>query len=124
MRSILRVLLRVGTFITLSVGLEAQQRNAGASSPTELDIAITYSAQRNNLSGGGDFWQLGGSMEVAAMVYNGLGLAMNIAGTHASGISTSGVDLTPSRQPSDHATPGCIRFIPENSGDSPFSDRR
>jgi hypothetical protein len=93
-RVITRILLCVGTSITLPAGLEAPQRSSTAPSHAELDVAISYSAQRNNLAGGNSFSQQGGSMEVAARVYHGLGLAMNIAGTHASGISSSGVDLT------------------------------
>lgn len=94
MRLITRILLCVGTSITLSAALEAQQRSSTTPSHAELDVAIIYGAQRSTLAGGSDFWQQGGSMEVAATVYHGLGLAMNIAGTHASGISSSGVDLT------------------------------
>jgi hypothetical protein len=68
-------------------GLFAQQR-------PELDVAVTYSAQRGTVLGGGDFWAQGGSAEVAATFYHGLGMAMNIAGTHTSNISPSGVALT------------------------------
>jgi peptidoglycan-associated lipoprotein len=69
------------------VGLVAQQR-------PELDVAVTYSAQRGTVRGGGDFWAQGGSAEVAATFYHGLGVVMNVAGTHASSISPSGVALT------------------------------
>ena len=68
-------------------GLFAQQR-------PELDVAVTYSAQQSTVRGGGDFWAQGGSTEVAATFYRGLGVAMNVAGVRASSISSSGVGLT------------------------------
>jgi hypothetical protein len=68
-------------------GLLAQQR-------PELDVAVTYSAQQGTVRGGGDFWAQGGSAEVSATFYHGLGEVMNVAGTHASSISPSGVPLT------------------------------
>ena len=60
----------------------------------ELDVAVTYSAQQGTVLGGGDFWAEGGSAEVSATFYHGLGETMNVAGTRASSISPSGVPLT------------------------------
>ena len=68
-------------------GLVAQQR-------PELDVAVTYSAQRGNLTSGESFWEQGGSAELTATFYYGLGAAANVTGTHAANIASSGVGLT------------------------------
>ena len=74
----------------LPTGFRAQQSYAHP----ELDLAVTYSAQRGTAVGGSSFWAQGGSAELSATVYHGLGGAMDIAGNRASNISPSGVGLT------------------------------
>ncbi len=71
----------------LPAGLWAQQKH-------ELDLAVTYGAQRGLASGGGGFWAQGGTAELSVMAYHGLGVAMNIGGMRAANISSSGVGLT------------------------------
>jgi hypothetical protein len=79
--------LLIGVTLLAPAGLVAQQA-------PELDVAVTYSAQQGTVRGGGDFWAQGGSAEVSATFYHGLGETMNVAGTHVSSISPSGVPLT------------------------------
>lgn len=59
----------------------------------EVDIAFTYLAQRSNLTPGQFFWRQGGAFELSAEAYHGFGLAMNIAGSTATNINGTGVDL-------------------------------
>lgn len=81
----------VGVVALLPAGLWAQQKNTKSQ---EVDLAITYSAQRSNLTTGKSFWAQGGGAELTATFYRGLGMAANITGTHAANISSSGVGLT------------------------------
>jgi hypothetical protein len=81
----------VGAVALLPAGLWAQQKNKQSQ---EVDLAITYSAQRSNLTTGNSFWAQGGGAELTATFYHGLGMAANITGTHAANISSSGVGLT------------------------------
>jgi len=81
----------MGLVALLPVGLWAQQKNP---QPPELDLAITYSAQRGNLTSGENFWAQGGGAELTATVYHGLGITANVTGTHAANINSSGVGLT------------------------------
>jgi opacity protein-like surface antigen len=86
------LLLAAATFLVPAV-LQAQQSAAGTSNP-ELDLAVTYGAQRSNLTPGSIFWLQGGTAELSATLYHGFGLAVDVAGAHASDISPTGVGLT------------------------------
>lgn len=90
MHSIFRTLLLWGVAATLTTSLTQGQTTA---SGQEVDLAVTYLAQRNNLTQGGSFWGLGGDLELSATVYRGLGLAMNIAGSEAKNIQGTGIGL-------------------------------
>ena len=90
MHSILRTLLLWGVAATLTTSLIQGQT---AASGQEVDLAVTYLAQRSNLTPGEFFWQQGGDLELSATVYRGLGLAMNIAGSEAKNIQRTGIDL-------------------------------
>ena len=59
----------------------------------EVDLAFTYLAERSNSTVGQFFWRQGGTFELSAEVAHGLGIAMNIAGSQASNINGTGVDL-------------------------------
>lgn len=74
----------------MPAGLRAQQTN----SRPELDLAFTYSAQRSNLTAGSSFWAQGGSAELSAAVFHGLGLAANVIGINAGNRRSSGVSLS------------------------------
>jgi hypothetical protein len=73
----------------LPAGLRAQQKNTAP----EIDLALTYSAQRGSLTSDQNFWAQGGSAELTATFYHGLGITANVTGTHAANISSSGVGL-------------------------------
>jgi opacity protein-like surface antigen len=93
MRLIVGTLLFVGTAVMLPAALEAQQPGTGGA-PAEIDLAVTYTPLRSNLTTGPVFWQQGASAELSATFYRGLGMVASISGNHASNISPSGVDLT------------------------------
>lgn len=93
MRTTLCVLLLTGAAALATTTMKGQQNTVAPSHP-EIDLAVTYSAGRSNLTGGDAFWQQGGAMELSAEVYHGLGIAANIAGGRASNIDGTGVNLT------------------------------
>ena len=59
----------------------------------EVDLAVTYLAQRSNLTPGQFFWRQGGTFELSTQGPHGLGIAMNIEGSEASNILGTGIDL-------------------------------
>ena len=111
----------VGVVALLPAGLWAQQKKAQSQ---EVDLAITYSAQHGSLTSGESFWAQGGSAELTATFYHGLGMATNVTGTHAANISSSGVGLTlvtatfgPTYTwalPQHRNSPGQLRFLGES----------
>ena len=60
-----------------------------------VELAVTYTAERANSvpSTCGCFWLQGGSMELGAEVYHGLGFAFNVTGTHTNSVPGSGTGL-------------------------------
>ena len=80
----------MGAAALVPAGSTAQQK----AQPPEIDLALTYSAQHGNLTSDKSFWAQGGSAELTATFYRGLGIAANVTGTHAANISSSGVGLT------------------------------
>ena len=59
----------------------------------EVDLAVTYLTQRSNLTPGQFFWRQGGVFELSAQGPHGFGIAMNIAGSEATNIRGTGIDL-------------------------------
>lgn len=83
----------IGIVALLPVGLGAQRSVAQKSSP-ELDLAVTYNAQRGQVAHGDDFWAHGGSAELSAAFYRGLGAVAHVTGTRAGNLGPSDVGLT------------------------------
>ena len=83
----------VGAMVLLPSALWAQQTATKGVRP-DVDVAITYDAQRGTTAGGDGFWTQGGSAELTATFYRGLGITADLTGTHAGSISPSGVGLT------------------------------
>jgi hypothetical protein len=84
-------LLLLGMAALLAASLRAQQHNA---SHSEIDLALTYTAQHGSVKGGGGFWAQGGGVDLSASAYHGLGVAANVTVTRATSINLSGVNLT------------------------------
>ena len=73
---------------------EAAQAQAAAPTPNspvshEVDLALTYTAQQSNFVTDNEFWQQGGSLELAASVFKGFGAAADVTGTRVSGTDGS-----------------------------------
>ena len=69
----------------------------GASSlgAQQLDVAVTYAAQRSlKASTNQNFWMSGGSIELGMNMWKGWGLAADLTGTHTGSIGTSGIPLS------------------------------
>jgi peptidoglycan-associated lipoprotein len=79
---------------SLASTLTATAQAPAGPSHQEVDLAITYSAQRNRLTDGTNFWRQGGALELSAQMGHGLGAAMNLSGSRVSNINGTGVDLT------------------------------
>lgn len=61
----------------------------------KLDLAVTYSAGRSlKTNASQNFWMHGGSVELGANVWHGLGIAAGVTGMHAGSIGSSGVPLS------------------------------
>lgn len=83
----------IGIAALLPARLAAQQSIAQKSS-TELDLAVTYNAQRGHVAHNGDFWAQGGGAELSATFYRGLGAVAHVTGTRADNFNSSDVGLT------------------------------
>jgi predicted porin len=60
-----------------------------------LDLAVSYIAQDSlKASSSQNFWSQGGSVELGANVWRGLGIAADVTGTHAGSIGSSGIPLS------------------------------
>jgi hypothetical protein len=79
-----------------TVSLQAQAVPAAASTAghQETDVAVTYTEQYSNLVSTPTFWQPGGSVEVSAQVYRGLGLAANVTGNNVPNAANSDIGLS------------------------------
>jgi opacity protein-like surface antigen len=80
--------LRTTLCILLLVGTSSLR---GQSPQNRLDLAATYSAERSlNSNTSQNFWIQGGSVELGANVWRGLGIAADVTGTHSSSIGNNG----------------------------------
>jgi hypothetical protein len=79
-----------------TVSLQAQAVPAAASTTghQETDVAVTYTEQYSNLVSTPTFWQPGGSVELSAQLYRGLGLAANVTGNNVPNAANSGIGLS------------------------------
>ncbi len=93
-RNLCSVLLLTGAVVTTSRPAEAQQQGPPATNRPSASIGLMYSAGRSNPVNGRNFWLEGGTAEIAADVTHGLGIALNVNGSHASKINSLGADLT------------------------------
>lgn len=76
-----------------SAALDAQQDKKVPDSAGRFDVAVMYQAARSNPVGGSNFWMQGGSAQLHARLWRGLGGVAEIAGAHNGSISSSGVGL-------------------------------
>jgi hypothetical protein len=64
-----------------------------AQDDSALEVAVTYNAMRGGSVPNANFWMQGGSIELQARFYRGLGVVAEIASAHATNIQSSGVGL-------------------------------
>lgn len=83
------LLLGVAAFTTHATSLWGQT----PAPRREVDVAVTYLAERSNITPGKFFWRQGGTAEVSAELFHGFGVALSIAGSGATNILGTGVDL-------------------------------
>jgi hypothetical protein len=92
--------LRPGYFLLLAASLlvpaslRAQQQTLSTPDNQEMDVAVTYTEQHRNLVSTPTFWLPGGSVELSAQVYHGLGLAANVTGNTVTFAANSGGGLS------------------------------
>jgi hypothetical protein len=68
---------------------------AQGSQPNRLDLSIAYIGERSlKANTSQNFWMQGGSIELGANVWRGLGIAADITGVHTGSIGTSGLPLS------------------------------
>ena len=79
--------------MTFLICLEAWAQDRARFSTPETDLAVTYAALRGNAVAGESFWAQGGSAELMATFYHGLGVAACVEGTHAANVSSSRVNV-------------------------------
>ncbi len=96
MHYILKYFLPLVAPLLTIASLQAQAVPAPASAPghREVDVAVTYTEQYSNLVSTPTFWQPGGSIEVSAQVFRGLGLAANVSGNNVPNAANSGIGLS------------------------------
>ncbi len=68
------------------------QRPAVPSS--HIDLSLTYSADRTNITAGSSFWLQGGSVELVGVMPHGFAVVANVSGLHAGSISPTQVPLS------------------------------
>lgn len=78
------LLLGAGMVATLSVRAEM---------PRGLDVALTYDASQANIVPGNNFWLQGGSVQVHARFWGGLGVVADVGGLQTGNIQGGGVGL-------------------------------
>jgi hypothetical protein len=91
--------LRPGYFLLLAASLLAPaslraQQQTLSTPDQETDVAVTYTEQHSNLVSTPAFWLPGGSVELSAQVYHGLGFAANVTGNTVTNAANSGVGLS------------------------------
>jgi opacity protein-like surface antigen len=81
-------------FLVAVVSTSAAQTQQPTPPAGHLDLAVTYDADRTNLTTGSSFWMQGGSAEAVGVFPHGLGLVANVTGLHAESISSTQVPLS------------------------------
>ena len=85
-----------GLAVGMATPLAYSQAVAAVASAPNVELAVTYTAERAKSIPGGScscFWLQGGSIELAAEVYHGLGFAFNVTGTYTNSIPSSSTGL-------------------------------
>jgi len=90
--SICRMVLLAGACMTCGMAL-AQHQNAPAEKAGQLDVAVTYSADRSSALAGSSFWMQGGGVQIHGQFWKGLGAVGDVTAVHTNNITGTGVGL-------------------------------
>jgi len=73
----------------------AQQISPEKQEPARFEMALTYDSVSANLTTGNEFWMQGGSVQVQARFWHGLGAVADVAGLHTANVNgtSTGLDL-------------------------------
>jgi len=96
MRRLLSSMLLAGAMTMTPVLLTQSAAAQTAPPPPEhgqLEVSLTYGAMLSNVITSNRFWMQGGSVELEAPFYHGLGAVADIGGMHTGNINSSGVGL-------------------------------
>jgi hypothetical protein len=85
------LLLMLSTLIAVAIPATAQ--NHPSPSP-KVDIAITFAADQTNPVAGSNQWLKGGSLELGATAWRGLGIAAKVTGLTTNSLSSQQVPLS------------------------------
>jgi len=92
MRTLLHTILLMGAMVAGGSVTEAQ--TATPQTGHEVDLAVTYTAERSNLVATPTFWRQGAALDLSAELYHGFGIGLNINGSRISNINGTGINLT------------------------------
>lgn len=85
------LLLVLSALSAVAIPAAAQSRQ---SRPSQVDLAITFAADQTNPVAGSDQWLKGGSIELGATAWRGLGIAAKVTGLTTDSLSSKGVPLS------------------------------
>jgi hypothetical protein len=92
MRTLLHTLLLMGALVAAGSVTEAQA--TVPQTAREVDLAVTYTAERSNLVSNPIFWRQGAAFALSAELFHGFGVGLNINGGRVSNINGTGINLT------------------------------
>jgi len=81
--------------IALGLLVLASALDLAAQTAPKVDLAVAYTGQRSLEAGTGEnFWSQGGALTLGTNLWHGLGVAADLAGSHAASIGSSGIPLS------------------------------
>jgi hypothetical protein len=70
-----------------------QQTSREQQEPARFEVALTYDSVLANITTGNEFWMQGGSIQIQARLWRGLGVMADVAGLHTAAVNDSGAGL-------------------------------
>jgi|SRR6187402_513346 len=92
MRTFSYKVLLLGALVAVSPVTEAQ--TSAPPSGHEVELVVTYTAERSNLVTNPILWRQGAAFSLSGELYRGFGVGMNINGSRVSNIAGTGINLT------------------------------
>jgi hypothetical protein len=92
-RSICQRVLLGGACVVASCMAWGQQTGPEKQEPARFEVGFTYDSVLANLTTGNEFWMQGGSMQIQARLWHGLGVVADVGGLHTASVNDSGTGL-------------------------------